>query len=285
MDTLPAIAGDLDEVIARALDEDLGPDGDVTSEAVVPPDAVCTGRAVAKEAGVVAGLPVFERAFRLRDPGVRVDLRAQDGERVRSGQVLAELAGRARSILAAERVALNFLSHLSGVATLTRGYVDACGESGSVVLHTRKTIPGLRALQRYAVEVGGGRLHRGSLSDGVLIKDNHVRLAGGVGEAVRRATKKLENSLEIEAEVETLEELEEALDAGADAILLDNASVELVERAAELIDGRVPLEISGGVDADGIRALRPYAPLRISVGRLTHSASALDVSLELAPAS
>jgi nicotinate-nucleotide pyrophosphorylase (carboxylating) len=228
----------------------------------------------------VAGLPLFVRVFDLVDPGIDVRLIAKDGDRVGEGDALAEISGPARSVLAGERVALNFLTHLSGVATLTRAYVDACAGTGSVILHTRKTLPGLRALQRYAVEVGGGRLHRGSLSDGVLIKDNHVLLAGGVGEAVRRA-KAAASGGRIQAEVDTLDQLREALEAGADAVLLDNADLETVKRAVEIVNGRVPLEISGGVRLEAVPDIAASGDLLISVGRLTHSAPALDIALDV----
>lgn len=275
---------DLEELVRRALAEDLGPAGDVTSVAVVDPGTRCEGRLVARAAGVVAGLPMAERVFRAVDPVVEVRPEVPEGATVDAGAALGRVAGPARSVLAGERVALNFLTHLSGVATLTRRYVEACRGTASVVLCTRKTLPGLRALERYAVEVGGGRLHRAGLSDGVLVKRNHLRLAGGVREAVRRARAGVPHTLRVEVEVETLDELADALDAGADAVLLDNADVETVKRAVDAVGDRVPLEVSGGVTLEAIRDIAGAGPLLISVGRLTHSAPALDIALEVFPA-
>lgn len=274
---------DVEALIRQALDEDLGAGGDVTSLAVVPAEARCVGTAVARAEGVLSGMSVFARTFRLVDPGVDVAPLVEDGAGVDPGTWVAKVTGSARSVLAAERVALNFLTHLSGVATLTRRYVDVCAGTGSVVLCTRKTLPGLRALERAAVEHGGGRLHRSGLSDGVLIKDNHVRLAGGVGEAVRRAKEGVAHTLKVEVEVETQDELREALDAGADAVMLDNAELDTVKRAVDVVAGRVPLEVSGGIDLETVGHVAGAGDLLISVGRLTHSAPALDVSLEVEP--
>jgi nicotinate-nucleotide pyrophosphorylase (carboxylating) len=273
------LPSDVDETIRRALDEDVG-SGDVTTESVVPAGRTAAARLVVKEAGVVAGLEVAARVF--GHPGsVRWEPRVQDGDRASPGTELARVEGSARSLLTGERVALNFLTHLSGIATLTRQYVDACAGTESVILCTRKTLPGLRALERYAVEVGGGRLHRAGLFDAVLIKDNHVAIAGGVGEAVERARSK--TGLEIEVEVDTLEQLHEALDAGADRILLDNPAVETVKRAVDAVAGRVPLEVSGGMTIEKVREIAGLGSLLISVGRITHSAPALDVSMEIEP--
>ncbi len=280
---VPTLPPDADELIRRALAEDLGPAGDVTSRAVVPRGATAGGRFEAKADGVVAGLAVAERVFRAVDPTVEVTWGVADGDPVSSGDVVGEVRGPARAILAAERVALNFLTHLSGVATATRRYVEACAGTASVVLCTRKTLPGLRAIERAAVEAGGGRLHRFGLSDGVLIKDNHVRLAGGVEEAVRRARAAVPHTLRVEVEVESIEELSEALEAGADAVLLDNADLDTVKRALDVAGDRVPLEVSGGVTLDRIADIAGAGRLLISVGRITHSAPALDISLELWP--
>jgi nicotinate-nucleotide pyrophosphorylase (carboxylating) len=197
---------------------------------------------------------------------------------------LATLEGPARSIMSVERTALNFLTHLSGIATATRRFVDACEATESTILCTRKTLPGLRSLERYAVEAGGGRLHRAGLYDGVLLKDNHVSLAGGVGEAVRRARAGAAHTLRVEVEVETLEQLDEALHAGADAVLLDNADAETIRKALEAVDGRVPLEVSGGMTVERVREIAPLGRLLISVGAITHSAPALDIALEIEPA-
>jgi nicotinate-nucleotide pyrophosphorylase (carboxylating) len=274
---MPELPADLDDTIRRALDEDLG-SGDVTTDSVVPEDRNADGSFVANASGVLAGLPVARRTLGFLDD-VRWTERMVDGGWVDPGVVVADVAGRARVLLTAERVALNFLTHLSGVATLTREYVDACAGTESVILCTRKTLPGLRALQRYAVEMGGGVLHRAGLYDAVLIKDNHIAIAGGVGEAIRCARER--TGLSIEVEVDTLEQLHEALDAGADRILLDNPGADLVKRAVDAVGDRIPLEVSGGMTVDKVREIAPLGPLLISVGRITHSAPALDISLDL----
>jgi nicotinate-nucleotide pyrophosphorylase (carboxylating) len=276
---MPELPPDLDETIQRAIDEDLGT-GDVTTESVVPEDARARGVFVAKAEGVIAGLPVAQQVFDWFDD---VDWTAEvtDGAWVGAGSMLTRLGGNARVILSAERVALNFLTHLSGVATLTREFVDACAGTQSVILCTRKTLPGLRALERYAVELGGGMLHRAGLYDAVLIKDNHIAIAGGVRAAIERAR---DAGLEIEVEVETLEQLAQALAAGADRILLDNPDADLVKRALEMTDDRVPLEVSGGMTVEKVREIAGVGPLLISVGRITHSAPALDISLDITPA-
>ena len=278
---VPTLPPDAESTVRRALDEDLGTSGDITSRAVVPEGTRCGARIEAREGGVVAGLPVAELAFRTVDRAVRFQTFAGDGDPVTRGEVVARVEGAARSILAAERVALNFLTHLSGVASLTRAFVEACSGTESVVLCTRKTLPGLRGLERYAVQAGGGRLHRAGLFDGVLVKDNHVALAGGVGPAVRKARAGAPHTVRIEVEVESIGQLDEALAAGADAVLLDNPDLETVKRAVDLVGNRIPLEISGGVTVDAVREIAGAGPLLISVGRITHSAPALDLSLEI----
>jgi nicotinate-nucleotide pyrophosphorylase (carboxylating) len=274
---MPELPDDLDDTIRRALDEDLG-SGDITTDSVVPEDLDAGGSFVAKASGIVAGLPVARRVLGFLDD-VRWTERLGDGRWVDPGDVLADVAGRARVLLTAERVALNFLTHLSGVATLTREYVDACAGTESVILCTRKTLPGLRALERYAVEMGGGVLHRAGLYDAVLIKDNHIAIAGGVTEAIRRA--RMGTDLSIEVEVDTMEQLHEALDAGADRVLLDNPDADLVKRAVDVVGDRVPLEVSGGMTVEKVREIAAVGPLLISVGRITHSAPALDISLDV----
>jgi nicotinate-nucleotide pyrophosphorylase (carboxylating) len=231
--------------------------------------------------GVVAGLPVFSRMFELIDPSVETEILVEDGMGVDPDVSLAHVSGPARSVLAGERVALNFLQHLSGIATLTRSYVEACEGTGSSVLCTRKTLPGLRALERYAVVQGGGVLHRAGLYDAVLIKDNHLRLAGSLTEAVSLARDGTPAGTKIEVEVDTLDQLQEALSAEPDQILLDNMSLKDVKRAVELASGRdVALEVSGGVSLETIGGFAAAGELLISVGRITHSAPALDISLE-----
>ena len=272
---------DVDDTVRRALAEDLGEAGDLTTRAVVPDAARMDAEVVARDEGVVAGLPVAERVFGAVDPSIEVAWSAADGDRVEAGRALGGVHGPAGAILTSERTALNFLTHLSGIATLTRRHVDACEGTSSRVLCTRKTLPGLRALERYAVTCGGGTLHRAGLYDGVLIKDNHVAVAGGVSRAVRLARTAAPHTVRVEIEVETLDQVREALDAGADAILLDNADVETVKRAVDLVGERVPLEVSGGIDLERVRELAGLGPLLISVGRLTHSAPALDIALDV----
>ncbi len=274
-----AVATDtVERVVLAALAEDIGA-GDVTTEATVAVDAVGTAELLVKEAGVVCGLRVAETAFRALDPEIRFEARARDGDPVQAQTVVARVTGSERALLTAERVALNFLGRLSGIATLTRRYVDAVEGTGAAILDTRKTTPGLRALEKHAVAAGGGRNHRFGLDDAVLIKDNHLRAAGSIGAAVmlvRAAT-----DLPVEVECETLAEVEEALAADVDAILLDNMSLDELRAAVALVDGRARLEGSGGVTLDTIRAIAETGVDEISVGALTHSARALDVSLEL----
>jgi nicotinate-nucleotide pyrophosphorylase (carboxylating) len=269
-----------EELARRALAED-APQGDLTTGLVVPEDARLTSELRARAAGVISGTAmagaVFDVAAEEDGAGpVEVGWKVGDGARVEAGSLLALIRGPARTVLRAERVAVNFLSHLSGVATLTRAFVDAAGPAR--VLCTRKTLPGLRALEREAVAAGGGTLHRASLSDAVLVKDNHIRMAGGVAEAVRRAR---EGGAPVEVEVETLDELEQALAEGADRILLDNATLELVRAVVARVGDAERLEVSGGVTLETIGAIVEAGARLISVGRLTHSAPALDISLEV----
>jgi nicotinate-nucleotide pyrophosphorylase (carboxylating) len=273
---------DLDEIVRRALAEDIGR-GDVTSVLTVGGGDLCVGQVVARASGVIAGAPVFERVMVTHDPSLRLEWAVVDGTAVEPGRAIGEVRGSARSVLAAERVGLNLLQRMSGIATLTCRFVEAAGNSGARILCTRKSTPGLRGLERYAVEAGGGRLHRAGLDDGILIKRNHERLAGGVAEAVKRAKAGAPHTLKVEVEVERIDELEEALEAGADAILLDNADDGTLGEAVELIAGRVPLEVSGGVTLERIPQITEHGPVLISVGRLTHSAPAMDIALEISP--
>jgi nicotinate-nucleotide pyrophosphorylase (carboxylating) len=274
-----AVATDtVERVVLAALAEDIGA-GDVTTEATVAAEAVGTAVLLVKERGVVCGLGVAETAFRALDPEIRFEAFASDGDEVDAGAVVARVSGSERAILTAERVALNFLGRLSGIATLTRRYVDAIDGTGARVLDTRKTTPGLRPLEKHAVAAGGGRNHRFGLDDAVLTKDNHLRAAGSIAaavELVRAAT-----DLSIEVECETLAQVEGALNAGVDAILLDNMSLDVLRAAVALVDGRARLEASGGVMLETIRAIAETGVDEISVGALTHSARSLDVSLEL----
>jgi nicotinate-nucleotide pyrophosphorylase (carboxylating) len=268
------------EIVRRALAEDLGW-GDVTTEATVDPELRARGVIVAKSPCVVAGLDVAAEAFRQLDPGCRITVRRHDGERCEPGEIVAEVRGRAGSMLTAERTALNFLQRLSGVATITRRFVDATG--GAVtVLDTRKTTPTLRVLEKYAVRAGSGTNHRGGLDDGVLIKDNHIRLAGGVSEAVRRM-KAAKPEMRIEVEAQSLDQVDEALAAGADIILVDNLPLEETREAVRRARGRAQVEISGGVTFDRLAELAKTGADYVSVGALTHSAPAADLSFELEP--
>jgi nicotinate-nucleotide pyrophosphorylase (carboxylating) len=274
-----AVATDtVERVVLAALAEDIGA-GDVTTEATVAADAIGTADLLVKEPGVVCGLQAAEVAFRALDSDVLFEALASDGEVVDARAVVATVSGSERALLTAERVALNFLGRLSGIATLTRRYVDAVSGTGAAVLDTRKTTPGLRALEKHAVAAGGGRNHRFGLDDAVLIKDNHLRAAGSIGAAVELV--RVATDLPIEVECETLPQVDEALAAGVDAILLDNMTLEELRSAVALVDGRARLEASGGVTLETIRAIAETGVDEISVGALTHSARSLDVSLEL----
>lgn len=270
---------DLDEFVQRVLGEDLGAGGDVTSSATISGDARFIAAMNCREPIVVAGLDIAIAFFRRLDPDVVVEKLADDGDAVASGTVLLRLDGKARAMLTAERSALNTLQHLSGVATLTRRYVEAIGSTGATLLDTRKTIPGLRALEKYAARMGGAQNHRMRLDDGLLIKDNHVGVAGGVTEAVR-AAKAFGSGLQIQVEVDRLEQIEPALAAGAERLLLDNMKPDLLRQAVELVAGRVPLEASGGVNLETIRAIAESGVDYISVGRITQSAPAVDIGLD-----
>ncbi|HET7817443.1 MAG TPA: carboxylating nicotinate-nucleotide diphosphorylase, partial [Sphingomicrobium sp.] len=269
--------------VARVLAEDLGQGGDVTSNATIAADAMFTAVINCREAIVVAGLEVAAAFFRALDPGVRIEPLATDGEQAAAGSGLMRLEGTARALLAAERSALNTLQHLSGIATLTRRYVDAIAGTGATLLDTRKTLPGLRALDKYAARMGGARNHRMRLDDGILIKDNHVAVCGGVAAAVRSA-KAADAGLPVQVEVDRIEQIEEALAAGADRLLLDNMDVATLRRAVAQVAGRVPLEASGGVTLETVRAIAKTGVDYISVGRITLSAPAVDIGLDYGPA-
>jgi nicotinate-nucleotide pyrophosphorylase (carboxylating) len=272
---------DPDEFVGRVLTEDLGQGGDVTSDATIGADARFTAELACREKIVVAGLELAAGFFRALDAEVRIEARLKDGDVAPEGAVIMTMSGLARPMLAAERSALNTLQHLSGIATLTRRYVDRIEGTGAVLLDTRKTIPGLRALEKYASRMGGAQNHRMRLDDGVLIKDNHVAVAGGVGAAVRSA-KAANTGLQVQVEVDRLEQIEEALEAGADRLLLDNMDVPTLRRAVELVAGRVPLEASGGVNLDTIRGIAETGVDFISVGRITQSAPAVDIGMDYA---
>jgi nicotinate-nucleotide pyrophosphorylase (carboxylating) len=268
------------EPVRRALAEDLGW-GDVTTEATVPPTLRARGVIMAKSRCVIAGLDVAAEAFRQLDPSVTFVVRNPDGSCCDPGDVVAEVRGAAAPMLTAERTALNFLQRLSGIATLTRRYVDAAG-GAITILDTRKTTPTLRALEKYAVRAGGGTNHRAGLDDGILIKDNHARLAGGLATALRRL-KETRPDMPIEVEAQSLADVDAALAGGADIILLDNLSIDDMRAAIQTIAGRAQVEISGGVTLERIPELARTGADYVSIGALTHSAPAADLSFELEP--
>jgi len=286
----PSLSADeLRELLRRFLDEDIG-GGDRTTEATVRADQRAAGEFLAKSQLVLAGLEFAIETFRLLDPKLTFDILCRDGDRVSPGQTIAWVRGRAQALLSAERVALNLLQRLTGIATLTRMYVDAVAGTSARILDTRKTTPGLRALEKYAVRAGGGTNHRLGLSDAILIKENHVRLAGGVAPAIRAAQADRGLVSWIEVEVNTLAELDEALPERPDAILLDNFTPDLarqaVARARQLDpERRIAIEASGGITLSNVRAFAEAGVDRISVGALTHSAPAADISLEIQPES
>ncbi|HJQ42949.1 MAG TPA: carboxylating nicotinate-nucleotide diphosphorylase [Jatrophihabitantaceae bacterium] len=273
----------VDDVIARALTEDLGAAGDVTTAATIPMTTLAAADVVPRSAGVVAGLPVAARVFETVGQGrLRVELGTGDGSRVVPGEVLATVRGPVRDILTAERTALNLLGHLSGVASLTRRWVDAVEGTGARIRDTRKTLPGLRALEKYAVRMGGGVNHRMSLSDAVLVKDNHVAAAGGVVRAFE-LVRAAQPDLVLEVEVDTLEQARAVIDAGAQLVLLDNMSPDDMRDVVRYTAGRAELEASGGLTLDNARAVAEAGVDYLSVGALTHSAPQLDIGLDLQP--
>jgi nicotinate-nucleotide pyrophosphorylase (carboxylating) len=283
--TLPGF--DLDRFVRATLDEDLGaglPGGghDVTAESVIPPEARFAGTMDSREAIIVAGLPIAAGFFRALDTGMRIDVLVEEGAAIDGGADLMWLSGNARALLTAERSALNLVQHLSGIATLTRRYVEAMGETGCVLLDTRKTLPGLRMLEKYATRLGGAQNHRMGLWDAAMIKDNHVLVAGGVGEAVRRA--RVAGVERIICEVDRLDQIEPALAAGATHLLLDNMGPAALGEAVALIAGRVPTEASGGVTLETIAAIAASGVDFVSVGRITQSAPAADIGLDFTPA-
>jgi nicotinate-nucleotide pyrophosphorylase (carboxylating) len=273
---------EIDDAVARALAEDLGRAGDVTSIAVVPEHAVARAAVVARQAGTVAGLPLVERTLRRLAPTIEIVPQARDGDAVAARRTLLEVEGPARAILTAERVALNFLGLLSGVATATDALVRRVAHTQARICCTRKTTPGLRALQKYAVRCGGGFNHRFGLDDAVLIKDNHIAVAGGIAAALARAKAAVGHLVKVEIEVDSLAQLEEVLAAGgADVVLLDNMDAATLCRAVEMVAGRLVTEASGGVTLDTVAAIAETGVDYVSSGALTHSAPSLDVALDV----
>lgn len=270
----------IEDAVRRALEEDLGQAGDITSAACVPADAMCRAHLSARRPGVVAGVDLALAAFRLVDPDIEVEVEKGDGARVAVKDVVLRIDGPARGILTAERVALNFLGRLSGVASETARFVEAVAGTRAKIVCTRKTTPGLRAFEKYAVRCGGGANHRFGLHDAVMIKDNHIVAAGGIAEALRAAKAAVGHMTIVEIEVETLEQLEEALEHGARVVLLDNMSLEDLRLAVALNKGRAVLEASGGVTLDGARAVAMTGVDVISSGAITHSAPSLDLGLD-----
>ena len=268
-----------DALIKAALRED-APSGDVTSESLFPPRLQCRAVLMAKQDGVLAGLDVAARVFHLVDPRTSFNRLARDGDAFRKGDILAEIEGLAVALLKAERTALNFVQRLSGVATATREYVEAVAGTKTRILDTRKTTPGLRALEKYAVRMGGGVNHRMGLSDMVLIKDNHLMLAPGIAAAVAAARRRVGRRLKIEVETVNFAQVREALESGADMIMLDNMNLPAMQRIVEWVGGRVPLEVSGSVDMHKLKKIAALGVDFVSIGRLTHSAPAVDLSLE-----
>jgi nicotinate-nucleotide pyrophosphorylase (carboxylating) len=269
---------DLDAFVRATLAEDMGQRGDITSAATIPADAIFEGEMVSRDAISVAGLPIAEAFFRALDPDVVIEPREEDGARVAKGAVLMTVRGKARALLTAERSALNTVQHLSGIATLTSAYVDAIAGTGATLLDTRKTLPGLRVLEKYAVRMGGGTNYRMRLDDAAMIKDNHVAVAGDVAEAVRRAV--AAGIERIAVEVDRVDQIEPALAAGATHLLLDNMDPPTLRGAVTLVGGRVPTEATGGIRLDTIKAIAQTGVTHISVGRLTQSAPATDIGLD-----
>jgi nicotinate-nucleotide pyrophosphorylase (carboxylating) len=270
----------IEPTVRRALEEDLGRAGDITSDLVLPAGQRATAILVARRAGTIAGLVTAEAAFHLVDGALKVRLEARDGQTVTAGTPLLAVQGSARSILAAERVALNFVGHLSGVATATRALVDAVAGTKAKIVCTRKTTPGLRVLEKYAVRCGGGVNHRYGLDDGVLIKDNHIVAAGGIKPAVERVFSGLGHMVKVEVEVDSLEQLQMALELGVDTVLLDNMKPGMLREAVKINAGRAALEASGNVTLETVRAIAETGVNYISSGAITHSAPNLDVALD-----
>ncbi len=274
----------VDAAVAAALAEDLGRAGDITSEATIPAGTRASGVIATRKAGVVAGVELVEAAFKALDAGARVEVLITDGGRLQPGEAIARVSGSARALLGAERVALNFLGHLSGIATLTRAYVDRIAGTRARITDTRKTTPGLRAFEKHAVRAGGGLNHRFGLYDAILIKDNHIAAAGGIAKAMTGIRSRAGHMVKIEVEVTTLAELGEALAQEPDAVLLDNMPILMLKAAVEKVAGRTVTEASGGVTLDTVRQIAETGVDLISVGALTHSAPSLDVGLDFDPA-
>jgi nicotinate-nucleotide pyrophosphorylase (carboxylating) len=275
----------VDKAVAEALAEDLGLGGDITTQATVSAGTRASGVIAARKAGTIAGMQLAQAAFKTLDPFTQFEAVIGDGDRVEAGGVIARVSGEARVLLTAERTALNFLGHLSGIATLTARYVAAVSGTKARIIDTRKTTPGLRALEKFAVRCGGGVNHRFGLFDAILIKDNHIVASGGVGAALERARAHAGHMVKVEIEVTNLDEIDEALQLDPDALLLDNMDVSALRAAVREVAGRVVTEASGGVNLDTVRAIAETGVDLISVGALTHSAPVLDIGLDFDPQS
>ncbi len=269
----------LNDLIERALKEDIGT-GDITTCSTIPEDKVITGRFLAKEAGILCGMEVAKAVFRYVDPTIELSSTKSDGDKIEVGEVIATVSGNARSILTGERLSLNLMQHMSGIATRTNEAVQKVAGTRARIADTRKTTPGLRVLEKYAVKCGGGSNHRFNLADGVLIKDNHIVSAGGITQAVSMARSNIPHTLKIEVEVETFDQLKEALDAGADIIMLDNMTYDEMKQAVEIVNGRALTEASGNMGEKDLKKVAETGVDLISIGALTHSVKALDISLK-----
>ena len=270
----------VEQAVATALEEDLGGVGDITTNTIIPPDAQGDASIIVRKPGVIAGLDLAAASFKSLDPDVRFTRIVEDGSKVEAGATIARIAGKTRALLTGERTALNFFGRLSGIATLTAGYVAAVEGTHAKIVETRKTTPGLRALEKYAVRCGGGTNHRFGLYDAVLVKDNHIAAAGGLAEALNAVRTAVGHLVKIEVEVDTLDQLENVLRFPIDAVLLDNMDAGTLKRAIALVKGRVITEASGGVTLESVREIAKTGVDLISVGALTHSARSLDSSLE-----
>ena len=271
----------IEDAVRRALAEDLGRAGDITTQATIPDDVSATATLIARAPGVICGLEMARAAFRSIDPTISFECWSRDGARVKTGDALARIDGNARAILIAERVALNYLGRLSGVASLTAQYVDRVAHTSARICDTRKTTPLLRAFEKYAVRCGGGANHRFGLDDAILIKDNHIAVAGGVAPALRAAKRYVGHLVKIEIEVDTLDQLQEVLAGGADVVLLDNMTLSTLREAVTLVNGAMLCEASGGVSLESVAAIAETGVDLISVGALTHSAPVLDLALDI----
>lgn len=268
----------IDRMLQSALEEDIG-NGDITTLSTVSEEKVIKGSFIAKEDGVICGLPILLRVFEILDDSVNIDLNVSEGDVVYKGDIIAKISGTARSILTGERVALNFLQRLSGIATRTRAAVEQISGTKAVIADTRKTTPGLRSVEKYAVRIGGGSNHRFNLADGILIKDNHISASGGITQAISQARKMAPHTLKIEVEVETFEQIQEALLCKADIIMLDNMSIEEMTKAVSMIDGKALVEASGNMGDKNLAVVAGTGVDIISIGALTHTIRAMDISL------